>query len=148
MTTIDAGALRGDLAERILLTELDPIPASQRRTEEEVNTLFEQIRPAVLGARKDGTDSRDGQIRPHPRGPVCDRSTHPATSNDLNHPDKKYTHADHASCSMSRFVHSSEACRPRFGTPGNAVNKMITSRFLGLLVEPCDDPDLPVALFA
>lgn len=55
MTTIDAGALRGDLAERILLTELDPIPASQRRTEEEVNTLFEQIRPAVLGAVLDQT---------------------------------------------------------------------------------------------
>lgn len=55
MTTIDAGALRGDLAERILLTELDPIPASQRRTEEDVNTLFERIRPAVLGAVLDQT---------------------------------------------------------------------------------------------
>lgn len=55
LTTIDAGALRGDLAERILLTELDPIPADKRRTEEEVNTLFEQIRPAVLGAVLDQT---------------------------------------------------------------------------------------------
>ncbi|MFL6113950.1 MAG: ATP-binding protein [Catenulispora sp.] len=55
MTTIDAGALRGDLAERILLTELDPIPADKRRTEEEVNTIFEQIRPAVLGAMLDQT---------------------------------------------------------------------------------------------
>lgn len=55
MTTIDAGALRGDLAERLLPVELDPIPQDKRRTDEEVNTLYEQARPAVLGALFDLT---------------------------------------------------------------------------------------------
>ncbi|HEV2636289.1 MAG TPA: hypothetical protein VGX23_14140 [Actinocrinis sp.] len=50
MNTIDAGALRGDLAERMLLVELDPIPEDERRTESEVNALFDQARPAVMGA--------------------------------------------------------------------------------------------------
>jgi hypothetical protein len=55
MTTIDAGALRGDLAERLLLVELEPIRAENRRTASEVNALFEQTRPAVLGALFDLT---------------------------------------------------------------------------------------------
>ena len=53
MTTIDAGALRGDLSERLLPVELDPIAPDKRRTDEEVNTLFAQIRPAVLGSLLD-----------------------------------------------------------------------------------------------
>ena len=55
MNTIDAGALRGDLAERMLLVELDPIPEDGRRTESEVNDLFDQVRPAVMGALFDLT---------------------------------------------------------------------------------------------
>lgn len=50
MTTIDTGALRGDLAERLLLVELDPIPKHLRRTEQEVNSLFERHRRAILAA--------------------------------------------------------------------------------------------------
>lgn len=50
MTTIDAGAMRGDLAERLLMVELDPIPPSARRTDDEVKAKFDAAAPAVLGA--------------------------------------------------------------------------------------------------
>ncbi|MEV6331533.1 ATP-binding protein [Streptomyces sp. NPDC051909] len=50
MTTIDAGALAGDLAERLLMLELQLIAPGRRRTEEELATAFETVRPAVLGS--------------------------------------------------------------------------------------------------
>lgn len=50
MTTIDAGALAGDLAERLLMLDLQLIDEEHRRTEEELNAAFEAVRPAVLGA--------------------------------------------------------------------------------------------------
>ncbi|MFI0984538.1 ATP-binding protein [Streptomyces exfoliatus] len=50
MTTIDAGALAGDLAERLLMLDLQLIEPEQRRTEEELAAAFETIRPAVLGS--------------------------------------------------------------------------------------------------
>ncbi len=50
MTTIDAGALAGDLAERVLLMDLQLIDANRRRSEEELDATFEAVRPAVLGA--------------------------------------------------------------------------------------------------
>ncbi|MEF9884373.1 hypothetical protein [Streptomyces sp. P9-A4] len=50
MTTIDAGALAGDLAERLLMLDLQLIEPERRRTEEELATAFEAVRPAVLGA--------------------------------------------------------------------------------------------------
>ncbi|MFJ7960066.1 ATP-binding protein [Streptomyces sp. NPDC096319] len=50
MTTIDAGALAGDLAERLLMLDLQLIEPEQRRTEEELATAFETVRPAVLGS--------------------------------------------------------------------------------------------------
>ncbi|MET8294726.1 ATP-binding protein [Streptomyces sp. NPDC005180] len=50
MTTIDAGALAGDLAERLLMLDLQLIEEDRRRTEEELDTAFEAVRPAVLGA--------------------------------------------------------------------------------------------------
>ncbi|HEV2344516.1 MAG TPA: hypothetical protein VGS97_10525 [Actinocrinis sp.] len=55
MTTIDAGAMRGDLAERLLLVELEPIRPDQRRTDEQVKTAYETGRPAILGAILDLT---------------------------------------------------------------------------------------------
>ena len=55
MTTIDAGALRGDLAERILMVELDPIPPSARRTDDHVKADYESAAPAILGAILDLT---------------------------------------------------------------------------------------------
>ncbi|MEV5675398.1 ATP-binding protein [Streptomyces sp. NPDC052179] len=50
MTTIDAGALAGDLAERLLMLDLQLIEEDRRRTEEELDGRFEEVRPAVLGA--------------------------------------------------------------------------------------------------
>ncbi len=50
MTTIDAGALAGDLAERVLMLDMQLIDSTQRRSEEELNATFDAVRPAVLGA--------------------------------------------------------------------------------------------------
>ncbi|MFJ2790392.1 MULTISPECIES: ATP-binding protein [unclassified Streptomyces] len=50
MTTIDAGALAGDLAERVLMVDLQLIDGTRRRSEEELDAAFEAVRPAVLGA--------------------------------------------------------------------------------------------------
>ena len=53
LTSIDAGALRGDLVDRLLAVELEPIPDDKRRTEREVLAEFEAIRSRVLGALLD-----------------------------------------------------------------------------------------------
>ncbi|WP_329036142.1 ATP-binding protein [Streptomyces sp. NBC_01725] len=50
LTTIDAGALAGDLAERVLLLDLQLIGSDRRRSEEELDATFDAVRPAVLGA--------------------------------------------------------------------------------------------------
>ncbi|MEV8308970.1 ATP-binding protein [Streptomyces flavidovirens] len=50
MTTIDAGALAGDLAERLLMLDLQLISEDRRRTEEELDAAFASVRPSVLGA--------------------------------------------------------------------------------------------------
>ncbi|MGW6455364.1 ATP-binding protein [Streptomyces sp. NPDC055078] len=50
LTTIDAGALAGDLAERVLMLDLQLIESAQRRSEEELDATFATVRPAVLGA--------------------------------------------------------------------------------------------------
>ena len=50
LTSIDAGALRGDLGDRLLLADLERIPESQRRTEAELHAAFGQAGPRLLGA--------------------------------------------------------------------------------------------------
>ncbi|MDX3536185.1 ATP-binding protein [Streptomyces sp. MB09-01] len=50
MTTIDAGALAGDLAERLLVLDLQLIDENRRRTEEELDDAFSEARPAILAA--------------------------------------------------------------------------------------------------
>lgn len=50
LTSIDAGALRGDLGDRVLLCDLERIPDEQRRSETELAELYENLRAAVLGA--------------------------------------------------------------------------------------------------
>jgi hypothetical protein len=50
ITTIDAGALRGDLADRVLLVELEKIDKKSRRGESEIKSSFEQLRPRLFGA--------------------------------------------------------------------------------------------------
>jgi hypothetical protein len=53
LTSIDAGQLAGDLAERLLPVELDPIPPELRRTDAEITTAYDTTRPRVLGALLD-----------------------------------------------------------------------------------------------
>lgn len=53
LTSIDAGALRGDLGERLVLVDLEPIGASRRRTERDLDRAFQAARPAILGALLD-----------------------------------------------------------------------------------------------
>lgn len=66
LTSIDAGALRGDLGERIALIDLDPIDPESRRTEAELATAYRSAHPAILGALLDllaQVLSRLGSIR-------------------------------------------------------------------------------------
>ncbi|MFI0736824.1 ATP-binding protein [Streptomyces sp. NPDC021100] len=53
MTTIDAGALAGDLAERMMLLDLQPITARARRGEEELDAAYTTARPYVIGSLLD-----------------------------------------------------------------------------------------------
>lgn len=53
MTSIDAGALAGDLAERLLPVELARIPPGARRTDAQIAAEFTEARPALLGALLD-----------------------------------------------------------------------------------------------
>jgi hypothetical protein len=50
MTTIDAGALAGDLSERLLVLDLQLIDPTARRTEEDLDAAFADARPAILAA--------------------------------------------------------------------------------------------------
>lgn len=49
ITSIDPGALRGDLAERMLPIELEPL-GDRRCSEQQILEKFEALRPALLGA--------------------------------------------------------------------------------------------------
>lgn len=53
LTAIDAGAMRGDLADRLLRVELERIPEDARREEAELEDLFAAIHPRVLGGLLD-----------------------------------------------------------------------------------------------
>ena len=50
LTSIDAGALRGDLAERILPIDLERIDATERRTEADVLAAFDADHASILSA--------------------------------------------------------------------------------------------------
>ncbi|WP_223267817.1 ATP-binding protein [Streptosporangium nondiastaticum] len=50
MTTIDAGALAGDLAERLLTIELQLIPDHKRREEAELNRAYADAHSAILAS--------------------------------------------------------------------------------------------------
>jgi len=53
LTTIDAGALRGDLAERLLTVELERIAPTARRTDAELRRAADDMAPRVLGSLLD-----------------------------------------------------------------------------------------------
>lgn len=48
LTSIDAGALRGDLGDRLLLVDLERICETHRRTEAELDRLYHNLRPRLL----------------------------------------------------------------------------------------------------
>ncbi|MDZ4697765.1 MAG: ATP-binding protein [Deltaproteobacteria bacterium] len=50
LTSIDAGALRGDLGERLVMIDLEPIPETKRRADAELQRLYRERRPLILGA--------------------------------------------------------------------------------------------------
>jgi hypothetical protein len=50
MTTIDAGALAGDLAERLLTIELHTIPDRERREEAEMDQAYADAHPGILAS--------------------------------------------------------------------------------------------------
>lgn len=47
---IDLGGLRGDLTERLLAIQLDPIPDHRRMTEKTLNATWSEAHPRLLGA--------------------------------------------------------------------------------------------------
>lgn len=53
LTSIDAGALRGDLGERLLPIELQRIPPNRRRTDAEIAEQFAAAAPGLLGGLLD-----------------------------------------------------------------------------------------------
>jgi hypothetical protein len=53
LTAIDAGALRGDLGDRLLSVEFGTISPDQRRLDEDVWAAFENVHSSVLGALLD-----------------------------------------------------------------------------------------------
>jgi hypothetical protein len=53
LTTIDAGRLAGDLAERLLVVELARIPTDRRRPDAEISAAYAAARPRILGALLD-----------------------------------------------------------------------------------------------
>jgi hypothetical protein len=50
MNSIDLGAVRGDLGERMLPIKLDPIPDDMRLAEEEIWPAWHEMHPKILGA--------------------------------------------------------------------------------------------------
>jgi hypothetical protein len=50
LTSIDAGALRGDLGERLVPVELERITPDRRRTDSELDAAFREAAPVILGA--------------------------------------------------------------------------------------------------
>ncbi len=50
ITSIDTGAMRGDLADRLLIADLEPITGRTRRTEAELNHHYRHLQPTLTGA--------------------------------------------------------------------------------------------------
>lgn len=53
LTSIDAGALRGDLVDRLLALELEPIHPTTRRSDTDLDAAFAGDQPLILGALLD-----------------------------------------------------------------------------------------------
>ncbi len=53
LTSIDPGALRGDLGDRVLLVDLEPIDEAARLTQRGIETHYQAARPRLFGALLD-----------------------------------------------------------------------------------------------
>lgn len=53
LTSIDTGALRGDLGDRVLLVDLEPISETARLTQRDIETRYRELHPRLLGALLD-----------------------------------------------------------------------------------------------
>jgi hypothetical protein len=53
LTSIDPGALRGDLGDRVLLVDLEPIDESARLTRRGIDARYQAARPRMFGALLD-----------------------------------------------------------------------------------------------
>lgn len=53
LTSIDAGALKGDLGDRVLLVDLVPIPEEARRYKSEIENAYRAAQPRIFGALLD-----------------------------------------------------------------------------------------------
>lgn len=53
LTTIDPGALQGDVADRLMPIELQRITEDRRRTDRELDAAIDKARPVILGALLD-----------------------------------------------------------------------------------------------
>jgi hypothetical protein len=53
LTSIDPGALRGDLGDRVLLIDLEPIDEQQRRAERDLDRQYAAAQPRIFGALLD-----------------------------------------------------------------------------------------------
>jgi len=53
LTSIDAGSLRGDLAERLVAVELERIDPGQRRSDADLQATYDSSRPWILGGLYD-----------------------------------------------------------------------------------------------
>lgn len=53
LSSIDAGALRGDLGDRLLLVDLEAIPDRKRRTEAELRQRFSSLHAVIFGGLLD-----------------------------------------------------------------------------------------------
>lgn len=53
ITSIDAGSIRPDLADRMLIADLDAIPDDRRRTERELEAAYQRVWAGALGALLD-----------------------------------------------------------------------------------------------
>jgi hypothetical protein len=65
ITSIDAGALRGDLGERLLVIDTPSIGAEHRRSDAVLNRAYARAHPALLGAVLDilvGVLARQGKV--------------------------------------------------------------------------------------
>lgn len=77
LTSIDTGAVRGDLGERLLTVELEPITPEHRMTEAELGQALDEVLPGALGGLFHLAGCVLGElehrhVRAHPRPRMAD----------------------------------------------------------------------------